>query len=197
VFTHHGDLDTACGTEHLARVLGNLAGEDAPLVRVHSECLTGEVFGSLRCDCAPQLTAAMARIGAAGRGVIVYLRGHEGRGIGLLPKLQAYALQDEGADTIQANRQLGFADDQRDYAAAAWILKDLGVLAMKLLTNNARKHEALSTSGLRVHERVALVIPVQSENRNYLLAKQRLLGHALELQDECSSQTRVRVCGSR
>lgn len=182
VFELRGYRELSNGQEHLALVMGQ-PGEDAsPLVRVHSECLAGEVFGSLRCDCAPQLSQSMSLVAAAGCGAIVYLRGHEGRGIGLLHKLRAYALQDGGADTVQANLALGFPADQRDYAIGAQILRQIGVSRMRLMTNNPRKYEGLADFGLEIAELVPLVIAPDRENAVYLASKQRLFGHLLGME---------------
>ena len=170
--------------EHLAMVMGEVADQRDVLVRVHSECLTGDTFGSLRCDCSQQLEASLARVGQAGRGVVVYLRGHEGRGIGLTHKLRAYALQDEGLDTVEANLELGLAVDARDYAVGAGILKDLGITSMRLLTNNPAKYHGLGSFGLSIVERVPLTTPPNRENAAYLRTKQTRLGHALDLADE-------------
>ncbi len=181
VFTLHGYRELASGREQLALVMGDVADGRDVLVRVHSECLTSEVFGSMRCDCKPQLDDAMRQVAAEGRGVVVYLRGHEGRGIGLLDKLRAYALQDEGADTVEANVRLGLPVDGRDYAVGAQILRDLGVQALRLMTNNQRKYDGISDYGLRIVERVSLVSPLHDENAAYMKAKQVLLGHMLGL----------------
>jgi 3,4-dihydroxy 2-butanone 4-phosphate synthase/GTP cyclohydrolase II len=143
--------------------------------------MTSEVFGSMRCDCKPQLDDAMRRVAAEGRGVVVYLRGHEGRGIGLLDKLRAYALQDQGADTVEANVRLGLPVDNRDYAVGAQILRDLGVRAMRLMTNNQKKYDGISDYGLHIVERVPLVSPLHDENAAYLKAKQVIMGHMLGL----------------
>ena len=179
VFTVYGYRETITGQEHAALVMGELSGNDSPLVRVHSECLTGEVFGSIRCDCRAQLDLAMERIAAEGRGVVVYLKGHEGRGIGLTEKLRAYALQDKGLDTVEANLQLGLQVDARDYAVGAQILQDQGVTKMKLMTNNPRKYQGISGFGLSIEERVPLVTAPNSENAFYLRTKQAVLGHML------------------
>ncbi len=183
VFTVHGYLDTVTGQDHLAITMGDVAEAPAPLVRVHSECLTGEVLGSLRCDCRPQLETALERIAAEGCGAVVYLRGHEGRGIGLLHKLRAYALQDAGADTAQANLDLGLPVDSRDYATGAQILLDLDVRRMRLMTNNPRKYEGLSDFGLAIAERVSIVTPSNPENAAYLRTKRDLFGHLLAQDD--------------
>ena len=180
VFTVYGYKETVTGQEHAALVMGELPGNDSPLVRVHSECLTGEVFGSIRCDCRAQFDLAMSQIAAEGRGVIVYLKGHEGRGIGLTEKLRAYALQDEGLDTVEANLQLGLQVDARDYAVGAQILHDQGVTKMRLMTNNPRKYQGISGFGLSIEERVPLVTAPNSENAFYLRTKQAVLGHMLD-----------------
>ncbi|OAJ62554.1 bifunctional 3,4-dihydroxy-2-butanone 4-phosphate synthase/GTP cyclohydrolase II [Paraburkholderia ginsengiterrae] len=180
VFTVYGYRETVTGQEHAALVMGELPGNDSPLVRVHSECLTGEVFGSIRCDCRAQLDLAMSQIAAEGRGVIVYLKGHEGRGIGLTEKLRAYALQDEGLDTVEANLQLGLQVDARDYAVGAQILHDQCVTKMRLMTNNPRKYQGISGFGLSIEERVPLVTAPNSENAFYLKTKQAVLGHMLD-----------------
>jgi len=185
-----GYLNSMDGTEHLALVLGDPAalgdgGSPAPdvLVRMHSECLTGDVFGSQRCDCGTQLNAAMAAIAAEGRGIVVYLRGHEGRGIGLLSKLRAYALQDGGADTVDANTELGFPVDAREYSTGAQILADLGVSSLRLLTNNPAKIKGLSDFGLKVTGTVSLPVSTTPHNLRYLIAKRDRLGHLIELSE--------------
>ncbi len=169
------------GTEHLALVLGDLTapGSD-PLVRMHSECLTGDVFGSHRCDCGTQLEAAMAAIAAEGRGVVLYLRGHEGRGIGLLSKLRAYQLQDGGADTVDANTELGLPVDAREYSTGAQMLTDLGVYALRLLTNNPAKVDGLAGFGIEVTGRVSLPSLPTAHNLRYLTAKRDRLGHQID-----------------
>ena len=184
VFDLVGYRELPNGREQLALVLGPVADGNDVLVRVHSECLTSEVFGSLRCDCKPQLDAAMQRVAREGRGVIVYLRGHEGRGIGLLHKLRAYALQDEGADTVEANVRLGLPLDGRDYAVGAQILRDLGVQGVRLMTNNQKKYDGIADFGLHIVERVPLISPPHEENAAYLKAKQVLMGHLLGLPTE-------------
>ncbi|MES2684783.1 MAG: GTP cyclohydrolase II [Pseudomonadota bacterium] len=168
----------ADGKEHMVIVLGNLGGEPAPLVRLHSECLTGDALGSLRCDCGPQLREAMRLMAQEGRGAILYLR-QEGRGIGLGNKIRAYALQDEGADTVEANRQLGFPDDARDYSLAAALLGEIGVNRLRLLTNNPRKVSSLQSNGIEVIERVPLRVGENTHNEGYLSTKRQRLGHLL------------------
>jgi 3,4-dihydroxy 2-butanone 4-phosphate synthase/GTP cyclohydrolase II len=157
------------------------------LVRVHSECLTGDVFGSLRCDCGPQLQAALEAVAREGRGVVLYIRGHEGRGIGLLHKLQAYQLQDAGADTVDANLDLGLPADARDYGTGAQILVDLGVRTMRLLTNNPAKRAGLEGYGLSIVGRVPLPSHVTAENLNYLRTKRDRMGHLLEIIEPSAS----------
>ncbi|MCA1654907.1 MAG: bifunctional 3,4-dihydroxy-2-butanone-4-phosphate synthase/GTP cyclohydrolase II [Pseudonocardiaceae bacterium] len=167
------------GIEHIALVYGDIADGENILVRVHSECLTGDVFGSLRCDCGPQLDAALAAVAADGRGVVLYMRGHEGRGIGLMHKLQAYQLQDDGADTVDANLALGVPADARDYGQGAQILVDLGVKSMRLLTNNPAKRVGLDGYGLAIVDRVPLPIRPNAENLRYLQTKRDRMGHEL------------------
>jgi 3,4-dihydroxy 2-butanone 4-phosphate synthase/GTP cyclohydrolase II len=158
--------------------MGDVAGKPDILVRMHSKCLTGDVFGSERCDCGLQLSLAMEKIGQAGAGVIVYLD-QEGRGIGLLNKLKAYALQDAGADTVQANQKLGFAPDLRNYGIGAQILRDLGLSSIRVMTNNPRKLVGLEGYGLEIVERIPLVTDPNHQNRAYLDAKRDKLGHLL------------------
>jgi 3,4-dihydroxy 2-butanone 4-phosphate synthase/GTP cyclohydrolase II len=172
------------GIEHIALVYGDIGDGEDILVRVHSECLTGDVFGSLRCDCGPQLDAAQAVVAAEGRGIVLYVRGHEGRGIGLLHKLQAYQLQDDGQDTVDANLSLGVPADARDYGTGAQILVDLGVRSMRLLTNNPAKRVGLEGYGLRVVDRVPLPISPNPENLRYLRTKRDRMGHDLRGLDE-------------
>jgi 3,4-dihydroxy 2-butanone 4-phosphate synthase/GTP cyclohydrolase II len=168
------------GTEHLALVLGEVEGGADVLTRLHSECLTGDVFGSLRCDCGAQLEAAMAAIAEQGRGVVLYLRGHEGRGVGLLAKLQAYELQDAGADTVDANLELGLPADAREYSAGAQMLADLGVRSVRLLTNNPAKVSGLTDCGVDVTARVPLKAEVTPYNLRYLVTKRDKLGHQIQ-----------------
>ncbi|HDR7614589.1 TPA: bifunctional 3,4-dihydroxy-2-butanone 4-phosphate synthase/GTP cyclohydrolase II [Bacillus mycoides] len=166
--------------EHIALVKGDISTGEPVLVRVHSECLTGDVFGSCRCDCGPQLHAALVQIEREGKGVLLYMR-QEGRGIGLLNKLRAYKLQEEGLDTVEANEKLGFPADLRDYGIGAQILKDLGLQSLRLLTNNPRKIAGLQGYDLEVTERVPLQMPTKEENKTYLQTKASKLGHLLNL----------------
>lgn len=168
---------------HLALVKGEVKGKESVLVRVHSQCLTGDTFGSLRCDCGEQLKRALQRVGSSGCGVVLYLN-QEGRGIGLLNKLKAYELQDKGMDTVEANQKLGFEPDLRDYGIGAQILADLGLHKIRLLTNNPRKRVGLEGYGLEVTERIPLEIKLNETNRSYLEAKQKKLGHLLTLEEE-------------
>lgn len=173
--------DRITGTDHLAVISGDLDG-DAPLVRVHSECLTGEAFGSLKCECGPQLQAALDAIDAEG-GVVIYMRGHEGRGIGLINKLRAYSLQERGLDTVDANLALGLPADARDYAAAAGILADLGVQRVRLMTNNTDKAVQLRALGLDIVEQVPLLVGVGPNNHQYLQTKRDKMGHIIDADD--------------
>ncbi len=183
-FTCYSYESVLDGESHLAFVKGAPAGERNVLVRVHSECLTGDVFGSLRCDCGPQLEAAMKRVADAGMGVIVYLRGHEGRGIGIANKLRAYELQERGFDTVDANTELGLHVDKREYGVGAQILVDLGITTMRYMTNNPAKYGGLAGYGLEIVERVPLEIVPNPENINYLRTKRERMGHFLEGLDD-------------
>ncbi len=169
------------GVEHLAFVKGDVTGDTPVLVRVHSECLTGDVFGSRRCDCGPQLVTAMSLIEKAGAGVIVYLRGHEGRGIGIGHKIRAYSLQDEGLDTVDANLELGLPIDSREYGIGAQILADLGCTKLRLLTNNPAKYGGLGGYGLTVVERVGINTVPTAENESYLRTKMERMGHLIDM----------------
>ncbi|MFE7317707.1 bifunctional 3,4-dihydroxy-2-butanone-4-phosphate synthase/GTP cyclohydrolase II [Streptomyces sp. NPDC057555] len=177
--TAHGYRSAADGVEHIALVAGDLGDGEDVLVRIHSECLTGDVFQSLRCDCGPQLAASLRRISEAGRGVVVYLRGHEGRGIGLLSKLRAYELQENGRDTLDANLELGLPADSRDYGAGAQMLRDLGVRSLRLLTNNPDKTAALLRHGLTVTGREPMPVQAGEHNLRYLRTKRDRMGHDL------------------
>jgi 3,4-dihydroxy 2-butanone 4-phosphate synthase / GTP cyclohydrolase II len=184
-FAAYGYRSRIDGSEHLALVYGDVSpggstdGAEAVLTRVHSECLTGDVFGSQRCDCGPQLDEALTRVVAAGRGVVVYLRGHEGRGIGLVAKLEAYALQDAGRDTVDANLDLGLPADARHYGAASQVLRDLGVTRVRLLTNNPDKATALADFGVAVEARVPLTPRPNAHNLRYLRTKRDRMGHVI------------------
>lgn len=175
----YGYREAAAGLEHVALVCGTPPFAGPTLVRIHSECLTGESFGSLRCDCRSQLDLALEKIALAGRGVVVYLRGQEGRGIGLINKLRAYALQDAGRDTAHANSDLGLPVDAREYGAAFAILTDLGVGSLRLMTNNPSKIAAAASAGFAVAERVPLVSAVTVDNERYLRTKAQKFGHLL------------------
>jgi 3,4-dihydroxy 2-butanone 4-phosphate synthase/GTP cyclohydrolase II len=179
-FRMHAFRADITGEEHVALVLGEVRSEEPVLVRVHSQCLTGDLFGSERCDCGVQLHLALERIGEEGTGVLVYLL-QEGRGIGLLNKLRAYELQEQGHDTVEANEKLGFRPDHRDYGIGAQILRDLGVREMRLMTNNPHKYIGLSGYGLEIVERVPLEVPPTAASLNYLRAKREKLGHLLKL----------------
>jgi len=184
--TEHGEFTAYTyqslvdGVVHVALVLGEVGDGERILVRVHSECLTGDVFGSMRCDCGDQLQSAIAQVGKEGRGVILYIRGHEGRAIGLTHKLRAYRLQEQGRDTVEANVELGFAADPREYGIGAQILVDLGVRSMRLLTNNPAKRAGLEGYGLSIVERVPLETRPNAENIGYLRTKREKMGHLLE-----------------
>lgn len=184
--TEHGTF-TAVGyrslvddRQHMALVMGEIGDGEAVLTRVHSECLTGDVFGSLRCDCGDQLDSALSRVAEEGRGVVLYIRGHEGRGIGLLHKLAAYRLQDEGLDTVDANVNLGLPVDSRDYGVGAQILYDLGVRSMRLMTNNPTKRAGIEGYGLSIIEQIPLSVGLNEENRRYLETKVERLGHQMD-----------------
>ncbi len=184
--TRYGTFDAVAfrdddGIEHLALVRGDVAGRDDVLVRVHSECLTGDLMGSRRCDCGPQLDRALQEVAASEAGVVVYVRGHEGRGIGLVDKLRAYALQEQGADTVDANLRLGHPQDARDYASAAALLTHLDVRGVRLLTNNPAKLEALVAAGIAVHDRLPIEVAPTADNLAYLTTKRDRMGHHLVL----------------
>lgn len=181
VFTAHTYRSLVDGNEHVALVKGEVSGAQEVLVRVHSECFTGDILGSLRCDCGEQLNEALVRIEQEGRGVVVYLRGHEGRGIGLTHKLRAYALQDAGRDTVQANVDLGLPIDARSYDVGAQMLTDLGLTTIRLMSNNPAKFTELAGYELRVVERVPLRVKPNRENVGYLRTKQAKLGHVLRM----------------
>lgn len=192
-FTAYGYRSTVDGVEHVALVHGDLGEGDDVLVRVHSECLTGDIFQSQRCDCGPQLHASMRRITEEGRGVVVYLRGHEGRGIGLVSKLRAYELQERGVDTLDANLELGLPADARDYAAGAQILKDLGVHSLRLMTNNPDKTAAILRHGLAVTGREPMPVQAGEHNLRYLRTKRDRMGHDLPWLDAAT----VSTCGNQ
>lgn len=187
--TSYGDFDlhaykqVTSGQEHLALVKGSWKSDEPVLVRVHSSCLTGDIFGSCRCDCGPQLHASMEMIEKAGKGVIVYMN-QEGRGIGLLNKLKAYKLQEQGRDTVEANLELGFESDERDYGVGAQILRDLGVSKMRLMTNNPKKRAGLVGYGLEITEVVPIEVGSNQHNRSYLKTKRDKLGHNIQLEKE-------------
>lgn len=192
-FTAYGYRSTLDGVEHVALVHGEIGDGEDVLVRVHSECLTGDVFHSLRCDCGPQLEASLERIQTEGRGIVVYLRGHEGRGIGLLSKLRAYELQERGRDTLDANLELGLPADARDYGASARILQDLGVHSLRLMTNNPDKTDALVRHGLQVTRREPMPVQAGEHNLRYLRTKRDRMGHDLPWLDTAT----VSACGSQ
>jgi 3,4-dihydroxy 2-butanone 4-phosphate synthase/GTP cyclohydrolase II len=179
VFKMIGFVNKLNGEHHVALVKGDVSSQEPVLVRVHSECLTGDVLGSLRCDCGDQLQLAMKTIADHGRGIVLYVRGHEGRSIGLLNKIAAYGLQDKGRDTVQANLELGLPADARDYGTGAQILVDLGVKTMRLLTNNPSKRAGLEGYGLKIVERVPLVAQANEKNIDYLSTKKNKMGHDL------------------
>nr|WSS67713.1 bifunctional 3,4-dihydroxy-2-butanone-4-phosphate synthase/GTP cyclohydrolase II [Streptomyces sp. NBC_01175] len=191
-FTAYGYRSLVDGVEHVALVHGDIGDGQDVLVRVHSECLTGDIFQSQRCDCGPQLHTSMERITAEGRGVVVYLRGHEGRGIGLLSKLRAYELQERGSDTLDANLELGLPADARDYAAGAQILSDLGVQTLRLMTNNPDKTAALVRHGLDVTGREPMPVQAGEHNLRYLRTKRDRMGHDLPWLDATAS-----ACGNQ
>ncbi|MEU0053593.1 bifunctional 3,4-dihydroxy-2-butanone-4-phosphate synthase/GTP cyclohydrolase II [Streptomyces sp. NPDC006309] len=196
-FTAYGYRSTVDGVEHVALVHGDPGDGEDVLVRVHSECLTGDVFGSLRCDCGPQLDTALRRIQDESRGIVVYLRGHEGRGIGLLSKLRAYALQEQGHDTLDANLELGLPADARDYGAGAQILADLGVRSVRLMTNNPDKTEALLRHGLRVTGREPMPVQAGEHNLHYLRTKRDRMGHDLPWLDTPAVAAPAATCGNQ
>jgi 3,4-dihydroxy 2-butanone 4-phosphate synthase/GTP cyclohydrolase II len=179
-FRLHAFRSTVTNEEHLAMVMGEISADEPVLVRVHSQCLTGDMLGSLRCDCGSQLETALERIAAAKQGVLLYLL-QEGRGIGLVNKLRAYELQDQGADTVEANERLGLPADQREYGVGAQILRELGVRRMRLMTNNPAKYVALAGFGLEIVERVPLEVPPTEHTRRYLEAKKQKMGHLLRM----------------
>ena len=183
VWQAYGYRHEVDGTEYLALTLGDIGDGVGVLTRLHSECLTGDVFGSQRCDCGAQLAASMAAIAAEGRGVVLYLRGHEGRGVGLLSKLQAYELQDKGADTVDANLQLGLPADAREYSAGAQMLADLNVSSVRLLTNNPGKVGGLTAHGVDIMARIPLPAALTPHNLRYLTTKRDKLGHDLHIEE--------------
>jgi len=187
VFDMHGFEESDTGKEHVALTLGDLAGEEPMLARTHSECLTGDALYSMRCDCGYQLEEALRSIAREGRGILMYLR-QEGRGIGLLNKIRAYNLQDQGADTVEANERLGFAADLRDYSMCKDMLEHLGIKRLRLMTNNPRKVNALSSYGIDVVERVELHVGRNPHNEHYLDTKQSKLGHFLAIHQDDDPQ---------
>lgn len=182
-FLCHGYTSTVDGQEYVAFVMGDVEGADNVLVRIHSQCLTGDVFHSARCDCGHQLREALERVGEEGLGVVLYIMGHEGRGIGLIHKIRAYDLQEKGRDTVQANEELGFKPDLRDYGIGAQVLTDLGITSMRLMTNNPAKYAALEGYGLSITERVPLRVHSTAENIAYLKTKRDRLGHIMDIVD--------------
>lgn len=185
IFKIYGYKSLVDGNEHVALVMGEIKEDEPILVRVHSECLTGDIFGSLRCDCQNQLHLALKKIAEEGKGVLVYMRGHEGRGIGIVNKIKAYSLQDLGYDTVEANHKLGFQSDLRDFGTGAQILLDLGVRKMKLMTNNPRKIVALEGFGLEIVERIPIFTGTNPHNEKYIKAKKDKLGHIIEEDLSC------------
>lgn len=179
-FTSYAFRVAAGDAEHLALVMGDVGSQSSVLTRLHSECVTGDVLGSYRCDCGEQLDLALRYIAAEGCGVLLYLRGHEGRGIGLSNKIRAYALQEQGLDTVEANLELGLPDDAREYDSAAGILRFLNVTSVRLMSNNPKKFDTLAKHGIPICERVALAIPLRDENERYIRTKQLKFGHYFE-----------------
>lgn len=169
------------GKEHLAFTLGDLKGDPPPLIRIHSECFTGDVFGSLRCDCGPQLSASLRMISEEGRGALVYLR-QEGRGIGLGEKLKAYNLQDEGLDTVDANEALGHCSDCRNYEIGAYILKEIGAKTIRLITNNPAKIEGLEDAGIEITDRIPIEMEIHDNNRQYIQTKVERMNHIIDME---------------
>ena len=172
-------FEEPCGKDHIALTIGDIQNEDTVMCRVHSECLTGDALHSLRCDCGPQLQAAMKMLAENKSGILLYLR-QEGRGIGLKHKIKAYKLQDEGLDTVEANEKLGFPPDMRDYGTGAQILKDLGVTKLNVMTNNPKKLVGLEGHGLEISERIKIKMPTEPENEKYLSTKAKKLGHIFD-----------------